>query len=323
MLGPAPAPEADRGDAIAGGVARAARRDHRAAAMLAASVGYTNVGHHGVPARRGRPFLLPRDEHAAAGRAPDHRDGDGRRPGAVADPARPRRAADARPRDAAAAARARHRVPHASRGSGRRLPAVAGTHRGVRSPAWPGHSRRQRRRGRSRDPDLLRPADLQARLPGAPIGRRPSRGCGGRCRNTPSVGVGPLSRSSGGCLPNRRLPTPRAHRLNWTSSCSSGTASPSPRTIRPSRRSVWWPRLWAWRCGRTARLRSRRPGRAWAGARGCGGEISIRGRRARPRRRRRADRGALDCVAWGAPLVGADAPERPGLVVVAPRRGDR
>ena len=52
--------------------------------------------HDRVPARRGRPVLLPRDEHAAAGRASDHRDGDRRRPGALADSHRPRRAA--RPR---------------------------------------------------------------------------------------------------------------------------------------------------------------------------------------------------------------------------------
>ena len=41
--------------------------------------------HDRVPARRGRPLLLPRDEHAPAGRASDHRDGDRRRSGAVAD----------------------------------------------------------------------------------------------------------------------------------------------------------------------------------------------------------------------------------------------
>ena len=48
--------------------------------------------HDRVPARRGRRVLLPRDEHPPAGRASGHRDGHRHRPGAVADPHRPRRA---------------------------------------------------------------------------------------------------------------------------------------------------------------------------------------------------------------------------------------
>ena len=52
--------------------------------------------HDRVPARRGRPLLFPRDEHAAAGRASDHRDGDRPRSRALADSHRARRAARSR-----------------------------------------------------------------------------------------------------------------------------------------------------------------------------------------------------------------------------------
>ena len=48
--------------------------------------------HDRVPGRCRRRVLFPRDEHPAAGRASGHRDGDRRRPRAVADPHRPRRA---------------------------------------------------------------------------------------------------------------------------------------------------------------------------------------------------------------------------------------
>ena len=81
--------------------------------------------HDRVPARRGRLVLLPRDEHAPAGRASDHRDGDRRRPGAVADPHRARRAA--RPRSGSAAEPAR-RTP-SSAASTRRIPTTASCRR--------------------------------------------------------------------------------------------------------------------------------------------------------------------------------------------------
>ena len=76
------------------------------AAKVARSVGYTQRRHHRVPRRRGRAVLFPRDEHAAAGRASGHRDGDGPRPRAVAAAHRARRAADDRARARAHAARA-------------------------------------------------------------------------------------------------------------------------------------------------------------------------------------------------------------------------
>ena len=73
-------PVAARGDDVGGRRRRARGRLHQRR-------------HDRVPARRGRPLLFPRDEHAAAGRASDHRDGDRPRSGALADPHRARRAA--------------------------------------------------------------------------------------------------------------------------------------------------------------------------------------------------------------------------------------
>ena len=67
--------------------------------------------------RGGAQLLLPGDEHAPAGRAPGHRAGDGRRPGALADRGRAGRAAAAGA-GGDPAARRRHRVPRLRRGSG-------------------------------------------------------------------------------------------------------------------------------------------------------------------------------------------------------------
>ena len=81
--------------------------------------------HDRVPARRGRLVLLPRDEHAPAGRASDHRNGDRRRPGAVADPHRARRAARSRSRSAAA----RRRRTRSNAASTRRIPTTGSCRR--------------------------------------------------------------------------------------------------------------------------------------------------------------------------------------------------
>ena len=96
--------------------------------------------HHRVPARRRRPLLLPRDEHAAAGRASDHRDGDRRRSRPAGRSAsRAASGSTSIPRRAAGAERPRDRVPDLRRGSGQQLPAVAGAHpRSFASPAGPG-----------------------------------------------------------------------------------------------------------------------------------------------------------------------------------------
>ena len=64
-----------------------------AALAVARAVDYASAGTVEFLLDAGRPLLLPRDEHAAAGRAPDHRVGDRHRPGGGAAPRRARRAA--------------------------------------------------------------------------------------------------------------------------------------------------------------------------------------------------------------------------------------
>ena len=91
VLDPAPPPEGDRGEPVAAADARAARRAWaRSRWRWRAGVGYVNAGTVEFLLDADRRALLPRDEHAAAGRAPGHRAGDGRRPGQLPDPRSPR-----------------------------------------------------------------------------------------------------------------------------------------------------------------------------------------------------------------------------------------
>ena len=98
-----------------------------------------------VPARRGRRVLLPRDEHAAAGRAPGHRDGARHRPRRRAAADR-RRRGDVGPgagRAGSAATRSRSAsTPRTPRRAFCRRPAPSS---GSRSPA-PSRSRSRARR---------------------------------------------------------------------------------------------------------------------------------------------------------------------------------
>ena len=80
----------------------------------------------------GRRILFHRDEYAAAGRAPDHRDGQRHRHRARAAPHRRRRAARLSP-SRHQAVRPRHRMPHQRR-EPRHLPAVAGPGHRLSSP---------------------------------------------------------------------------------------------------------------------------------------------------------------------------------------------
>ena len=91
----APAPEGDRGVAVAVRRRRDARGDGPRRGRRGAGRRLRRRGHDRVHRRRAAPPLLPRDEHAAAGRASGHR---------VRDRARPRRMAAARRRGRAAAA---------------------------------------------------------------------------------------------------------------------------------------------------------------------------------------------------------------------------
>ena len=98
VLDPAPPPEGDRGGALAVPRRRDAQRDGRAGGR-AGQGGRLPVGRHRrVHRRPGPQLLLPRDEHAAAGRAPGDRDDHRPRPGRADDPRRRRREAAVRAR---------------------------------------------------------------------------------------------------------------------------------------------------------------------------------------------------------------------------------
>ena len=152
LLGPAPPPEADRGDALP--------RDGRAAADEVR--GGRDLAHEGVRLRqrrhdrmhrrRGRLVLLPGDEHAAAGRAHRHGDGDRLRPGRA--PAAGGDGREARPGQRAA--RCGDPVPDQRRGPGAQLPPRARPDhplRRARRAVRAGGLRRHRRPG---DPRRLR-----------------------------------------------------------------------------------------------------------------------------------------------------------------------
>ena len=93
VLGAAAPSEDDRGGAERRGVAGAAPRDGRDGRARGEGRGLRERRHVRVSARRERQVLLPRDEHAAPGRASGHGARDGHRSRAVADPHRRRRAA--------------------------------------------------------------------------------------------------------------------------------------------------------------------------------------------------------------------------------------
>ena len=104
------------------------RRIAAAAAAVADSRRLHQRRHDRVPARRGRLVLLPRDEHAAPGRASRHRDGHEPRPRPLADPDRARRAA----RRSIRSARSRRTATRSSAASTPRIP----TRGSCRRPAW-------------------------------------------------------------------------------------------------------------------------------------------------------------------------------------------
>ena len=163
VLDPAPAPEGDRGGALAVSRRRDAQVDGRAGGRARARRRLPVGGDRRVR-RRARPqLLLPRDEHAPAGRAPGDGARHGTRPGRADDPRRGRREA----RLLAAGDQARRlgdRVPDQRRGPVPRLPAVdrpAGEVHPAAGDRRDGARRHRRARGR-RDPDVLRLDDRQA-----------------------------------------------------------------------------------------------------------------------------------------------------------------
>ena len=74
MLDPAPPPEGDRGGAVALHQRGHAQGHGRAGGGAGQGGEVPERGHGGVRGRQGPELLLPGDEHAAAGRAPGHRD---------------------------------------------------------------------------------------------------------------------------------------------------------------------------------------------------------------------------------------------------------
>ena len=119
LLDAAAPSEGHRGEPLAGGDAGAARAHDRRRGRRCARRQLSQRRHDRVPGRR-RRLLLPRDEHAAAGRTSGHRAGDRARPRSRAAAGRGRRAAAV---DAAGgrAARPRHRSAALRRGSGARF----------------------------------------------------------------------------------------------------------------------------------------------------------------------------------------------------------
>ena len=172
VLGAAPPPEGDRGIACAAHVAGAAPSHGRGGSVGRSCRRLHQRRHDRVPGGCRRRVLFPGDEHPAAGGASGDRDGDRRRPRAMADPHRPRRAPHRDARRGAHAAWTRHRVPRLRRGSGSALHASSRADHLAHGARRSRHPRRQRRRGGLRGPDLLRLDDLEA----GGVGWRPRTG---------------------------------------------------------------------------------------------------------------------------------------------------
>ena len=173
MLDPAPPPEGGRGGALAFRHARDAQGDGRAGGRARrARSAITRAGTVEFIAGADRELLLPRNEHAAPGRASGDRDGHRPRPGRADDPRRRRREARLRP-GRGQARRLGGRDPRLCRGSLSRLPPLdrpPGPLPAAAAKAEGRPGRRRRRRGR-RGLDLLRSDDRQADH----LRRRPAR----------------------------------------------------------------------------------------------------------------------------------------------------
>ena len=187
----APAPEGDRGGAVAAARHRLPRVDGPRGGRRGQGRRLHRRRHRRVHRRR-RPaarLLLPGDEHPAAGRAPGHRADHRPRPRRAADPDRGGGAAAARPERRLASTGTRSRPGSTPRtppaGSSRR----PGTVLGLVEPSGPGIrvdsslARRHRRRHR------LRPDAGQGHRLGAGPGRPPAPGSSARSGTPPSSGV--------------------------------------------------------------------------------------------------------------------------------------
>ena len=262
----------------------------KAAVDAAKAVGYVGAGTVEFIATAGRRLLLHGDEHAAAGRAPGHRDDHRPRPGRVAVARGQRRAAaaapgatrDQRPRDGGA---------HLRRGSGPWLPAVH------RPPGALGAAARDRSRARGhrrrtgrRDHTALRPDDRQADRLG--LGSPP--------------GAGPHA-AGAGAVPGRRRVEQR--RLPGAPGCRAVVRQCRPRhrpdraragAAVPARRGRAGGRLAARGAGRAVARAA--PGREEGGAIGGTALALARARRLAPERPHRtparSSASARRCRRW-------------------------
>ncbi len=155
---------------VAGRLARAARA-HRRDRRRRRPGGRLRRGRDGGGVARGRRLVvLPRDEHAAAGGAHGHRDGDRARPGARADLDR-RRPAAGLGSGRRAPLRPRHPVPHQRRGSDGRIRPHPGPRDALPRALGAGRTGRFGRRRGDGDLGALRPDGGQAHRVGR--GSRP------------------------------------------------------------------------------------------------------------------------------------------------------
>ncbi len=168
LLDPAPQSEADRGSALACSFAGTSRVDGRGGGQGGRRGRLCRGGNGRVPARRRRPLLFSRDEHAHPGRASGDRMRDRRRLRAAAISDRARPAAVLRP------VRRRLAWPcdrgaALCRGPCSRLHAFDRAHLRLAPRRWGGRSRRKRRRRRFGGHAFLRfPSRQDHRLRGGP-----------------------------------------------------------------------------------------------------------------------------------------------------------
>ncbi len=187
VLDPAPLPEGRRGVPVAVRRRRHAARDGRDGGGAGARGRLRLRGHRGADRRRRRRLLLPRDEHAAPGRAPGDRARDRHRHRRRAAADRGRRAAGLRPgRDPDG--RPRDRVPHLRRGRGGRVRPRDRPPAARAVPVRPRDPRRPRRHRGRRHQRVVRSDDREARGPRPDARRTRWRAAARRCARPCSSG---------------------------------------------------------------------------------------------------------------------------------------
>ena len=236
LLDPAASPEGARGVAVARGRRPACGQPRRVGADARAGGRLRERGHVRVPRRRPRRPVLPRDEHAAPGRASRHRARDRARPRRRPAADRGRRTARLRCRRRAAD-RPRGRGPALCRGCRGRLPAGDGPDRASALAGRRGDPGRRRDRAGKRHRRPLRPdAGEDRRVGTGPAGCLRSTGGGPRRDRRPrrrhEPPVPALARPPAGRAGRARLAPTRS-----SASGRRTTGLPAPRSrTRPGER---------------------------------------------------------------------------------------